>query len=116
MKIISNIPKKRNLEVYNKILSKVQGVDHKLNKVLNNYFSDDKHFIDNVYAGITIKHPTIKELNDINLMTEIGIFITDPDNDDLSFEIKLEMLSKELKLGTNKIFQLYEQYKFYIGG
>jgi hypothetical protein len=114
MKLLSNIVKEKNKEKFNKILSKIQGIDEKVNRLLSDYFKDDKLFIDNFYAGLTIKFPDIKELNDINLMIEISDYIEDVSNKDKKLVDKLDYLSKMYKISTNRLLQLYDHYQTFI--
>ena len=105
--ILLAIPRDKYEGKYLEIYSKKFGISLDSLKILKKYFKEDIYFILSVLEKQKTIFASIDEGNDIKMMIEIHEYIKNNNN---TFDDKITHLSKDLKISTNKVFQLYNEY------
>jgi hypothetical protein len=103
MKLLIQPPSKKYKKQWLEIYAKKSGKSFDKLKVLYKYFKEDLFFILSVIELISND-----EANDIKVMIEASDFIMNNEN---TFDDKINSLSMQYKLSTNKIYKLYNEYK-----
>ena len=103
MKLLIQPPSKKYKKLWLEIYAKKTNKSFNKLKALYKYFKDDLFLILSVLELISNE-----EANNIKIMIEASDFIINNEN---KFKDKIDSLSIQYKISTNKIYKLYNEYK-----